>query len=257
MDKNEQCSLILNGLRGLGISEGDTLLVHSSLKSLGTVEGGAATVISALLAALGKKGTLLMPALTYTSVNPENPLFSSQNTPVCVGAISEYFRTLEGTVRSMHPTHSVCAYGYAARELTQDHFKDTTPVGANSPFSQLRRCGGKILMLGCGLRPNTSMHGVEELVKSPYLFKEQKTIYTLVDCNGKAHKAEYICHNFRGVIQRYDRIDGIMSKAELKQGKVLHADCSLIDAKALWNKAYEKLCVNPLYFVDEEKTAGN
>ncbi len=47
----------------LGIKSDDVLLVHSSLKSFGFVEGGADAVIDGLLDALNPSGTLVMPAL--------------------------------------------------------------------------------------------------------------------------------------------------------------------------------------------------
>ena len=44
-------------LARMGIERGDTLFVHSSLKSLGYVEGGAGAVIGALQDAVGAEGT--------------------------------------------------------------------------------------------------------------------------------------------------------------------------------------------------------
>ena len=40
---------LVQDLQGLGIGSGDLLFVHSSFKSLGPVEGGAGTVVRALL----------------------------------------------------------------------------------------------------------------------------------------------------------------------------------------------------------------
>ena len=51
-----------------------------------------------------------------------------------------------------------------------DHVQDNTPCGQNSPFNRLIENAGKILMIGCGLTPNTTMHAVEEYVRPPYLF---------------------------------------------------------------------------------------
>ena len=53
---------IVAGLRRLGVAPGDALEVHSSLRSLGRVAGGAASVIRALQEAVGPTGTLIMPA---------------------------------------------------------------------------------------------------------------------------------------------------------------------------------------------------
>ena len=45
----------------LGIEKRDTLFIHSSFKSLGPVDSGAGTVISALEEAIGQDGLILMP----------------------------------------------------------------------------------------------------------------------------------------------------------------------------------------------------
>ncbi len=157
---------LVRDLLALGVRPGGVLLVHSSLRSLGPLPGGAESVIRALLAALGPDGTLLTPALSFASVGRDRPIFDARQTPSCVGALSEAFRTRPGTLRSVHPTHSVCGAGCLAGELLGDHERDTTPVGPHSPFARLPAVHGQILFLGCGLRPNTSMHGVEERVRT-------------------------------------------------------------------------------------------
>jgi hypothetical protein len=55
-----------DGFRRLGLKEGNRVVMHASLESMGTVEGGAAMVLHRLLRSIGKNGTLLMP--TFTSV---------------------------------------------------------------------------------------------------------------------------------------------------------------------------------------------
>src|SRR3954452_6956496 len=97
-------------LKSLGVREGMMLLVHSSLKSLGPIPGGPETGIQSLLDALGDRGTLLLPALSYAAVK-QVPRFDVRTTPSCVGAISEHFRMCPGSLRSLHPTHSICATG--------------------------------------------------------------------------------------------------------------------------------------------------
>ena len=164
---------IASDLQILGVSKGETVLVHSSLRSLGPVEGGAETVVQGLLNALGEEGTLLFPALSFATVGVSNPLFDVRKTPSCVGALPEYFRQRQGTCRSVHPTHSVSGTGKKAPDLLKDHFLDETSCGENSPFRRLREEGDWILFIGCSIAPNTSMHAVEELVTPPYLHREK------------------------------------------------------------------------------------
>jgi len=240
---------IADDLHALGVRPGGVLLVHSSLRSLGPIPGGAETIVQGLLAALGENGTLLMPALTYETVRSDHPVFDLRATQSCVGALPEYFRNRPGTRRSLHPTHSVCALGPLTEELLLPHKLDSTPCGPHSPFHRLPDFDGQIMMLGCGLRPNTSMHAIEELVKPAYLFSSP-LIYTLIDENGTSFQKEYRRHNFLGWEQRYDRVAEILKPPQLRTAKVLQAQSCLIEAQALQEAALQALAKNPLYFVD-------
>jgi len=250
MGKADFVFTFCNDLEALGVRPGGALLVHASLKSLGQVPGGAETVVQGLLQCLGGNGTLLMPALTYETVTSRNPVFDLRTTPVCVGALPEYFRTRPGTRRSLHPTHSVCALGPLAEELLLPHARDATPCGPHSPFHRLPDFEGQILMLGCGLRPNTCMHAIEELVEPPYLFGPPIQ-YTLTDENGHTVRKEYTRHNFSGWEQRYDRVDEVLAHPALRCGLVAGAASYLIEAGALWQAALAQLRDDPLFFVDK------
>ena len=243
---------LVSDLLRLGVATGDLLLVHSSLRSLGHVPGGAETVIRALLQAVGDTGTLLMPALSYEFVTARQPLFDARRTASCVGTIPETFRKLPGTLRSVHPTHSVCGAGARAAELLSRHHLDHTPVGPNSPFSLLPKVGGKILMLGCGLRPNTSMHGVEELVEPPYLFSDTNIEYVICDEKGQ-QVTQQRRHGFAGWAQRYDRLEQVMTDG-IATGTIGEAKAFLIDARRMWEVAHGALLRDPLCFV--ERLAG-
>lgn len=230
---------------------GGALLVHSSLKSLGPLAGGPEAVVSALLTALGSDGTLLMPALSYLTVTAAAPRFDVRSTPSNVGAIPEYFRTRGGTARSVHPTHSVCALGPAAAALLGGHLDDDTPCGPHSPFRRLPGLGGQILMIGCGLRANTSMHGIEELAvpAPPYLFGPMVSFEIVLENRARVRK-EYRCHSFVGWTQRYDRVARLLDARSLRRGRLLEAEAFLIDARALREAALEALHRDPFYFVD-------
>ena len=190
-----------------------------------------------------------MPALSYTYVGPEQPVFDLRRTPSNVGVIPETFRTMPGVLRSLHPTHSVCASGPLAGELAAGHELDVTPVGPHSPFRKLAEAGGSILFLGCGLRPNTSMHGVEELVKPPYLFGGVCRL-TVVAGDGSSRTAAYRMHGFGGWVQRYDRCMDLDGAAWIVTGRVLRAVFHLMPAAELRRRAERKLREDPLFFVD-------
>ena len=233
-------------LVALGLRSDDVILMHSSLSSLGYVEGGADTVIDTLLEVLSE-GTLLIPALSYDTVNANNPVFIARETPSCIGRISETFRTRPGVLRSIHPTHSVCGMGKHAQEILSRHIETDTPVGKLSPFGLLPEYGGKVLMLGCRLFSNTSMHGVEELSRPWYVMKPYRTTFRLVDENGQETEKSYETHNFKNAIQRYDRLAQVM---DIPNGPVLNATCHLIDARQMWKVGHETLLKDPDFFID-------
>ena len=239
---------IADDLRKLGVVPGSSLLVHSSLSALGHVEGGPETVIQGLLKALGAEGTLLIPALSYEFVTRRNPHFDIRKTPSNIGLIPEYFRKRYGTNRSMHPMHSVCAVGPKTDMFLNDHYKDTTPCGEQSPFHKLPEIGGYILMLGCGLKPNTSMHAIEECIEPRYLFGAP-FVYELTDEQGVSTTKLYTPHNFNNWEQRYDRVAAYMKAPGLRQGTVLNAHCYLVNAQALWAAVLKEMRKNPLAFV--------
>ena len=238
------------GLLALGVRPGGVLLVHAALRSLGLPPDlpRAEIAIAGLLAALGPAGTLLMPALSYASVSAHQPIFDVARTPSCVGGLTEYFRTRPGTLRSVHPTHSVCGVGPRAEALLAGHQQDVTPCGAHSPFSLLPQIEGQILFLGCGLRPNTSMHAIEERVVPPYLFG-QPVDYQAILADGSVTAMQVRRHNFAGWAQRYDRLEQILGGG-LRAGRVLQANCHLVETAQMWPAALAALRRDPLFFVE-------
>ncbi|MBK7967281.1 MAG: AAC(3) family N-acetyltransferase [Bacteroidetes bacterium] len=89
---------LIAGLKKIGITEGDVLLVHSSLSKIGFVHGGPTAVIQALLETIGSTGTLLMPSFPAKGRNKDylnaNPVFDVLNTPSAMGIITEEFRQM-------------------------------------------------------------------------------------------------------------------------------------------------------------------
>lgn len=241
-------------LEALGLCPGDIVLMHSSFRSLGTVEGGIGALIDALLHVLTPRGTLVVPTLSYAWVTQDNLVFDVRKTRSCVGAVPEFVRQMPTARRSLSPTHSAAALGRFAREMTQGQLQDETPVGAHSPFRRIAQMGGKLLFLGCGPGPNTSVHGVEELVEAPYLFLPGTFPFTVIDEEGKCHDIRCRRHSFReGNIvyeQRYERVLDLLDLKDKQSGRVNQAECLLLDARAVWEKAEAAIRKDPLCLVE-------
>lgn len=89
-------------LAAMGLTGNETILIHSSMKSIGPVEGGADTVLDAWMEFFAE-GLLLLPTHTWRFINEENRVFDVRRSPCCVGILPELFRQRPGVVRSLHP----------------------------------------------------------------------------------------------------------------------------------------------------------
>lgn len=161
-------------LARLGIAPGDTVFLHSSLKSLGYVEGGPASVIRALQDAVGPDGTLLVP--TYylpagtVKATCELPdyVFDPRRHGTNMGRLPEAFLA-EATHRSVHPTHSVSAWGRHARYLTEAHHLAPSIFGEGSPWQRFVGIdGAKVLGLGISMGPVTFYHVLEDALGAAF-----------------------------------------------------------------------------------------
>jgi len=229
-------SVLRDQLFALGIVPGDVVLIHSSMKALKT-DQTPEVFLKELMSVLTCESTLLMPALTYDTVTPDQPFFSATDSEPCVGILPRTFAKMDGVERSLHPTHSVCAWGAKAELLTRDHILDDTPVGPHSPFMLLAKSGGKILFIGDILHACTLMHGIEEIVNAPYVMNTEKTLFTLKDTAGKVHIKEYYTHDFKGWEQEYTRIADILDYPDIQAGTLYAAPCFLLDAGTLISAA--------------------
>lgn len=231
-------------LKGLGIIKGDILLVHSSLSSLGWVCGGAQSVITALLNAVGDEGTLVMPAHSGDWSDPAGwgnppvpcewiqiiydnmPAYRPEVTPTRgMGRIAELFRTFPDTLRSDNPLLSFCANGRLAKHITSNH-PLTPQLGIGSPLDKLYRLNAKVLLLGAGYDSCTSFHLSESLIPEMPL-KRMGT--AMLENGGRVWKwfedFEYNSDDFEAIGE------GFGERQTVRKGKVGNAECKLFEMK--------------------------
>ena len=143
-------------VRALGVIRGMDLMVHSSLTQIGPVKGGAATVVEALLEAIGPRGTLLMPSFNHGAAHVFNPM----TTPTNNGAIPDAMWRRKDALRSLHPTHSVAAIGSNADWYCAGHLESGI-WAQDSPIGRLIHHGGHLLLLGVDHGSVTAYHVAE------------------------------------------------------------------------------------------------
>ena len=159
---------IVAGLRRLGIARGSLLEVHASLRSLGPVDGGAETVIEALLETVGEQGAIVMPSYPVGPGMAATPQerqrgitwkvrvlsFDDHTTPTGMGVIADRFRDRADVVRNTASFFSYAAWGKDAARLSQG-------------LEHLVSRGGQVLLLGVQMDRCSCLHLAEERVTLP------------------------------------------------------------------------------------------
>ena len=144
---------LCHDFRSLGLHAGSGVMVHASLSSFGHVEGGARTVIDALMEVVTPEGTLMMPSFNHGApFGPNGPgYYHPGETRTTNGAIADLFWRLPGVQRSLDPTHPTAAWGKNAQRYTRGHHRTLT-MGPESPLGLLGAEGGLRAAAGSGLR---------------------------------------------------------------------------------------------------------
>ncbi len=248
-------------LARLGIARGDALFIHSSLKSLGYVDGGAATVVQALQDAVGPEGTLLIPTyympggtIRGTCEMPDY-VFDARKHGTHMGRLPEAFLASAGILRSIHPTHSVSAWGRHAAYLTEGHHRAPSVFGEGSPWQRFVGLEqAKVLGLGISMGPVTFYHVLEDAMGDAFpvpVWDDQRYLLPCLDQNGQ--RCEVPVRPFAADIaqrridhpSRADLRDYFMTEFKrsglLVAGQVGDADAWFIPARGFFDHL-QKLC---------------
>jgi len=205
-------------LLNLGVIPGGILLVHCAFSCVKPVESGPWGLVSALQAALGPKGTLVMPSMTDDDEHPFDP----EHTPcVGMGVVANTFWQLPNVLRSDSP-HAFAAKGPQASRITAPHPVDV-PHGLDSPVGRIYELDGQVLLLGVGHDANTTIHLAESLAGVRYRRKK----YVLLLKEGRVTRFDYA--EIDHCCQNFNLVDGWLD-AEKRQsrGRVGYAEARLI-----------------------------
>ncbi len=222
---------LIKQLRALGVREGIDLMMHSSLRRVGPVDGGADTIIDALLEILGPSGTLMMSTVSG-SVTPGQPIFHVKYTHSSVGYLSNVFRKRDKVIRSLHPVHSIAAYGPKSRFYTEGHLQSNTPWSPDSPYGKMMRNNASILFFGVNFECNTCMHALEIEARVPGLHTRDTTTLVVFDENDRRHEIEHHWHSPKK--SYYADMEHIVERANgLTYGRIGNGISRFVDAGIL------------------------
>jgi aminoglycoside N3'-acetyltransferase len=246
-------------LRALGVCAGDVVMVHASLRAIGSVAGGAAGVVQALENAVGSMGTLLMNLgarddYDWVNQRPESeriallddaPAFDAVRTPADpdVGVLAEVFRTLRGTVVSDHPDARFGARGYLARQLLAEPLPWDDYYGPGSVLDRFTRAAGKILRIGADPDTVTLLHLAEYLVELPDKRRVVRHHKVLTPTGSSAIRPVSCLDDSNGIVARDAEdyfaviVHDYLAGGRASQGTVGSARSELIDAVDLLTHA--------------------
>ncbi|WP_205708884.1 AAC(3) family N-acetyltransferase [Kineococcus siccus] len=245
---------LVRDLRDLGVEAGATLIVHTSLSALGWVVGGEETVVAALRAAVGPRGTLVMPVQSWQLCDPallrqtdsrwwplvreHLPCYDPVTTPSKnMGVVAEHFRTLPGTVRSAHPHRSFAAAGRLDARVTAQHDL-SEPMGEGSPLAVLYDVGAQVLLLGVSAASCTALHLAEHRCDYPGKRHVENGAPLLLDGQRRWRawrELEVSAHDFERVVEDFAGASGLRRSARVGAGLAhLLPVRELVDYAATW-----------------------
>lgn len=246
---------LIEHLEQAGIKRDGTVLVHSSMKSIGEVEGRADTVLDAFTEYM-KDGLLVFPTHTWKTINADNPYFYVETSEVCVGILPELFRKRPGVIRSWHPTHSVAALGKDAAEFTAGDERWDTPCHRQSAWGKLLDRKATILLVGVDLRRNTFIHGIEEWVDIPgRLTDTHEQLYTVLG-DGTKISVPSRRHTETPWSEHFWKVEGVLEEGgALYRARFGDAQMLVCDTVKTTEILTEMLKQNPDLFSDNEPLA--
>ena len=223
----------LSDALGPYVTPGEHLMVHTSYKALGGIEGGPHTVIDVLLDLLGAKGTLLLPTFTLDDW-AQRHYFDYHETEGKTGIIGELARKRDGFIRTPHPMYNFAVGG--ARADLYRHMSGHDSFGPLSVYSMFHRNNGRILSLGV-VDPDSTLsqaHYNEQRAGATYRYiKQFSGIYVSED--GIPRLATYSM--FVRLTQRHKTRLGPATDRMIEQG-VIHL-FSLFGERSLWTRSDE------------------
>ncbi len=245
---------LIKDIEQTGIRKNGTLLIHSSMKAVGAVEGGGDTVLDAFIEYM-KEGLLLFPTHSWSDKNLQNGIYDPKTEPSCVGILPNLFMNRAGAVRSMHPTHSVTAMGNRAKDYVLRDNEVYTPCPRNSCFGGLYDEEAQLLFLGATLKTNTFIHSIEEWLNIPDRINPQSRRIKLLFEDGDTREIDFYGHySTRGdVSKNYDKLlIPMINMGIAKKVKIGDATSYVVEVKPMTDWVIGLLKENPSLFDDDQ-----
>ena len=248
-------AMLVDGLGSLGLTEGDVVIVHSSLSRFGYVEGGADAVVDALLAAVGDAGTVAVPTSpviwrggSHFHYIKHDPILDLRVTPSKLGAITNALRQRPEARPSLSACHTLHAIGGQRDWLLAGAETAVYPTGPGTPWHRNCTGGGKVLLIGVGQNSNTTIHTIEEAGGAPIL--SQEVFYPMViDLEGRIVTVPTRAH-LPNHPRAFEKMDAVcLEHGIMRVGTIGAATLRLIEAKPFLEIGVSILEKDPVFLL--------
>jgi aminoglycoside 3-N-acetyltransferase len=221
-------------MQQMGLRPTDTVLVHTSLRAVGPVEGGADGLIDAFHTYLSE-GLFLIPTHTWANVNAGNPLYDVSASEPCIGTLPRIAAFRQDGFRSLHPTHSIWGIGADARSFLEGEENAGSPGAVGFAWDRLADRGAKILLLGVAHNRNTFIHSIDERAKLPDRLGDNGIPVTIIDHEGtplQRTMRPHFCSRTNDVSQFYVNFEKPLTELGAQtMGRLGNAEVRIVDAK--------------------------
>ena len=246
---------IISFLQENGIQHNDKIAVHASLRSIGPIENGADGLIDAICSWLNQ-GILIIPTHTWDEVIRNNPCYDVKTSVPCIGTLARVAFSRPDGIRSLHPTHSVVAFGSGAADYIKGEELCASPAPVYSALSRLYEENGKILLIGVGHERNTYLHAVDEQLGIPDRLNQDPFVISIRDYDGHVIQSPPFHTHFTAasdtcVSEYYPNYkEAFEYTGAVKNAKLGNALVYICDARGmtdtvrkLWQKTDHDLCI--------------
>ena len=156
------------------------VLIHSSLRTIGEVEGRAEALLVTFIEYFTSDGGLLcIPTHTWDRIGDSSKItLDYLNPQTCIGTLPNIAAKHPNALRSCHPTHSMAVFGDKSKAIEFVKGEDTfiTPANPLGCYGKIYDNDGYIMLIGVSHNRNTYLHCVEEMLDVPNrIAKEPKT----------------------------------------------------------------------------------
>lgn len=172
---------IIRQLNELSVPKGALIHMHASLRAVGDVSGGAEELLDILIEYFTKDGGIFtLPTHTWAfSKDKDRYTLDLMNPDTCVGTLPKLALSRPDGFRSMHPTHSVVAFGKGAEDFVSGEENSETTTPPHGCYGKLYNMDGYVLLVGVGHNRNTFIHHIEEILNVPNRISKNATIRTV------------------------------------------------------------------------------